>query len=143
MLYNRPRYRQYSAIANSREPRSLHVFVAAARTRAAPRNKGGIANFRFHDLHHTFASYVQMGLGDLRATQLLLGHADPRMTQRYAHLSDERAPRSGAGPGSAPRKWHRPSKWLEGGNRGVRKLPGSIGIQVVDDAGLEPATPGM
>jgi integrase len=31
-----------------------------------------------------------MGLGDLRATQVLLGHADPRMTQRYAHLSDER-----------------------------------------------------
>ena len=45
---------------------------------------------RFHDLRHTFASYVQMGLGDLRATQVLLGHADPRMTQRYAHLSDER-----------------------------------------------------
>lgn len=31
-----------------------------------------------------------MGLGDLRATQVLLGRADPRMTQRYAHLSDER-----------------------------------------------------
>ena len=52
--------------------------------------KAGIANLRLHDLRHTFASYVQMGLGDLRATQVLLGHADPRMTQRYAHLSDER-----------------------------------------------------
>ena len=31
-----------------------------------------------------------MGLGDLRATQMLLGHADPRMTMRYAHLSDTR-----------------------------------------------------
>ena len=49
-----------------------------------------ITGFRFHDLRHTFASHVQMGLGDLRATQMLLGHADPRMTMRYAHLSDAR-----------------------------------------------------
>src|SRR5262249_55458926 len=31
-----------------------------------------ISGFRFHDLRHTFASHVQMGLGDLRATQTLL-----------------------------------------------------------------------
>jgi integrase len=52
--------------------------------------KARITGFRFHDLRHTFASHVQMGLGDLRATQALLGHADPRMTMRYAHLSDAR-----------------------------------------------------
>jgi integrase len=65
-------------------------FVSIKKAWATTLRKVGIANFRFHDLRHTFASYVQMGLGDLRATQVLLGHADPRMTQRYAHLSDER-----------------------------------------------------
>ena len=45
---------------------------------------------RFHDLRHTFATMVQAGLGDLRVTQALLGHADIRMTLRYAHLSDAR-----------------------------------------------------
>jgi integrase len=65
-------------------------FVSIKKVWATTLRKVGIANFRFHDLRHTFASYVQMGLGDLRATQVLLGHADPRMTQRYAHLSDER-----------------------------------------------------
>lgn len=65
-------------------------FVSIKKVWATTLRKVGIANFRFHDLRHTFASYVQMGLGDLRATQVLLGHADPRMTQRYANLSDER-----------------------------------------------------
>ena len=65
-------------------------FVSIKKTWATALRKAKITNFRFHDLRHTFASYVQMGLGDLRATQVLLGHADPRMTQRYAHLSDER-----------------------------------------------------
>jgi integrase len=52
-------------------------FVSIKKVWATTLRKVGIANFRFHDLRHTFASYVQMGLGDLRATQLVLGHADP------------------------------------------------------------------
>jgi len=47
----------------------------------------GIANFRFHDLRHTFASHFIMRTNDLPSTQKLLGHKSPRMTQRYAHLS--------------------------------------------------------
>ncbi len=46
-----------------------------------------VENFRFHDLRHTFASHMMMrgaSLGDLRE---ILGHADIRMTMRYAHLS--------------------------------------------------------
>lgn len=48
-----------------------------------------IAEFRFHDLRHTFASYFAMKTGDLPALQQLLGHATVQMTMRYAHLSDQ------------------------------------------------------
>jgi integrase len=49
--------------------------------------KARVSNLRFHDLRHTFASYLAMGGFNLRTIQQLLGHRDLRMTSRYAHLS--------------------------------------------------------
>lgn len=55
------------------------------------RDKAGIPkHFRFHDLRHTFASYLaSSGEVDLYTIQKLLNQQSPQMTQRYAHLLDE------------------------------------------------------
>jgi integrase len=44
-------------------------------------------DFHFHDLRHSFASWFMMRGGDLLALQKILGHADIKMTLRYAHLA--------------------------------------------------------
>jgi integrase len=49
----------------------------------------GIEGFRWHDLRHTTASYLAMNGASLPEIGAVLGHKTPRMTQRYAHLSDE------------------------------------------------------
>jgi len=54
------------------------------------RTKAGIENLRVHDLRHSFASFLANAGQSLLLIQQLLGHADPRTTLRYAHLSGEK-----------------------------------------------------
>jgi integrase len=50
--------------------------------------KSNIADFRFHDLRHTCASYLAMNGASLADIAAILGHKTLAMVKRYAHLSE-------------------------------------------------------
>jgi integrase len=51
--------------------------------------EAGVANFRFHDLRHTAASYLAMTGATPTDIAAVLGHKTLAMVKRYAHLSDQ------------------------------------------------------
>jgi integrase len=53
----------------------------------AAREATGMSHVRFHDLRHTYASWLVQAGAPMRAVQELLGHTTITMTQRYSHLS--------------------------------------------------------
>lgn len=50
--------------------------------------RADIADFRFHDLQHTFASYLAMNGASLLEIAEVLGHKTLNMVKRSAHLSE-------------------------------------------------------
>ena len=67
-------------VLNLSEPTLRFHFARALRD-------SGITDFRVHDLRHTFASHFIMKTSNIPVLQQILGHASPKMTQRYAHLA--------------------------------------------------------
>ncbi|MDE0391590.1 MAG: tyrosine-type recombinase/integrase [Rhodospirillales bacterium] len=52
------------------------------------RKEAGIEDVRLHDLRHTFASHAVLQGVPLPVVSRLLGHKQPSMTLRYAHVGD-------------------------------------------------------
>ena len=96
----------------------------------------GIPGATLHTWRHTFASYLTMRTGNIRAIQKLLGHKSIRTTEIYSHLSDKHL--------------HGVVGQLPGPEMGAilgahAVLPGRVMAQVVDkkmvgDTGFEPVT---
>ena len=51
------------------------------------RAMAGLPHLRIHDLRHQYASFLVNSGRTLYEVQQILGHSDPSVTQRYAHLS--------------------------------------------------------
>jgi len=56
------------------------------------REKAGLSHIRYHDLRHTFASWmIQDGEMPLAVLSKIMGHSSVLVTQKYAHLRPEYA----------------------------------------------------
>ena len=51
-------------------------------------SRANVADFHFHDLRHSFASYLAMNGASLLEIAELLGHKTLAMVKRYAHLTE-------------------------------------------------------
>lgn len=81
-----------------RLPGNPYIFPSGVTGRPCPslhfpwlriRKTCGLLDLRLHDLRHSFASFLVNEGVSLYVVQGLLGHTQPRMTQRYAHLAQQ------------------------------------------------------
>jgi integrase len=64
---------------------SIRRSFTTAAAAAGLRDEGSL-KFRFHDLRHSFASWLIAETGNLKMVQEALGHGDIKSTARYVHL---------------------------------------------------------
>ncbi len=106
--------------------------------------KAGISDFRWHDLRHTWASWLVQAGVPLAALQEMGGWESISMVQRYAHLAPEHlhghaALLDGAGLGFGTNLAH---PKIGGGKE--KSLNGCLGLEsLVGREGFEPSTNGL
>lgn len=71
-------------------PRTCLPFEQIYHSWNTARQKAGLADLRMHDLRHSFASAMVNSGMTLYDVKEILGHANIKTTQRYAHLSNHR-----------------------------------------------------
>jgi site-specific recombinase XerD len=79
------------AKTKDRKPRAVPLPPAAAREAA------GLPHVRFHDVRHTYASWLVQQGQPLAAVRDLLGHSSLAVTSRYSHLAPEHLKKAVAG----------------------------------------------
>lgn len=72
------------------ERRGRYVFDPRGRRRAFDKAMAaiGLADFCWHDLRHTHATWLRQAGAPVEVVQRSLGHADIATTMRYAHVAD-------------------------------------------------------
>jgi len=70
-------------------PRTGERYFNIHKTWDRLRNEAGLPQLRLHDLRHQYASFLVNSGRTLYEVQQILGHSDPMVTQRYAHLSSK------------------------------------------------------
>lgn len=70
-------------------PETKLPYSLSCRAWRTVRKRAGLDDVRMHDLRHSFASFLVNSGRSLYEVQQILGHQSMRMTQRYAHLSQE------------------------------------------------------
>ena len=70
-------------------PLTNKPYISIYQSWNSARTKVNLKEVRMHDLRHTYASALVNAKCSLYEVQVLLGHSTAKMTQRYAHLSND------------------------------------------------------